>query len=294
MNEDELMTTEALDDVAPLLPDGWTENDDIFDEAAWSGKANTEPAAEETSGTAEETEAPTTGEAESEASQSAEENPPEEPSGQTETPMESTPKKYIISGVVVNHAPPKNVELTEEEIRVAVQKAEAFDRKVEQQRKATYRETYQKQIDSGMTEEIARIVAEKAADGHTYALTDEEEAAQLENPAEDNSAKPGDDVQDLASEIESFYQLYPKEREKPVPDEVAMDVAAGANFTRRYLAYMNKRDEAAAKSLKKENEVLKQNAASAARAPVRGVTGGGPTETKPESDFLRGFNSDGW
>ena len=50
--------------------------------------------------------------------------------------------------------------------------------------------------------------------------------------------------------------------------------------------------KAEADKLRRENRILKQNEASAKQAPVKGVRGGGATDTKPEDDFLRGFNSD--
>jgi len=37
-------------------------------------------------------------------------------------------------------------------------------------------------------------------------------------------------------------------------------------------------------------EILRQNAEAAAKAPVTAVTGGGPADTEPEDLFLRGFN----
>ena len=48
-----------------------------------------------------------------------------------------------------------------------------------------------------------------------------------------------------------------------------------------------------AASLKKENAILKQNAASAAKAPVKGVTGGGVSPDKVDY-FIEGFDSDPW
>ena len=40
--------------------------------------------------------------------------------------------------------------------------------------------------------------------------------------------------------------------------------------------------------LRQENEILRQNAEAASRAPV---SGGGDTDTEPEDLFLRGFNA---
>ena len=40
-----------------------------------------------------------------------------------------------------------------------------------------------------------------------------------------------------------------------------------------------------------ENAVLKQNAARAAAAPVKGVTGGGTVQAKGEDAFDKGFDA---
>lgn len=46
-------------------------------------------------------------------------------------------------------------------------------------------------------------------------------------------------------------------------------------------------------ALRREHDILLQNAETAARAPVRGVSGGAPAEL-PVDDFTRGFDSDTW
>jgi len=45
-------------------------------------------------------------------------------------------------------------------------------------------------------------------------------------------------------------------------------------------------------ALRKENRVLRQNARSAAQAPVRGVSRGGSVSCGPEDPFLKGFNAE--
>ena len=53
------------------------------------------------------------------------------------------------------------------------------------------------------------------------------------------------------------------------------------------------RDFAAeAEQLRQENAVLRQNADAANRAPVRGVTGGGDTASRPRGAFLQGLRED--
>ena len=99
-------------------------------------------------------------------------------------------------------------------------------------------------------------------------------------------------TRDFVQEVQQLKALYPDFKE--MPDEVAKAAANGANLLTAYLAYREKQTSKAAASLKKENEVLKQNAASAAKAPVKGVTGGGATNTKPQHKLLDGFDDDTW
>lgn len=46
-------------------------------------------------------------------------------------------------------------------------------------------------------------------------------------------------------------------------------------------------------TLRRENEILRQNAEATQRAPVQGVSGGGSVAA-PVDDFIRGFDSDTW
>ena len=135
-----------------------------------------------------------------------------------------------------------------------------------------------------MTDAAARMVAANECGGKSYSLTDDPEPAPMveEEPVE----------RDFTAEVQQLKALYPDFKE--TPDEVALAVANGTNLLTAYVAYREKQTQKAAASLKKENEVLKHNAASAAKAPVKGVTGGGATDTKPKNDLLVGFDSDSW
>lgn len=122
-------------------------------------------------------------------------------------------------------------------------------------------------------------------------------------PAEQSEAKPEEPetvrtppvkeppARDLSAEVRELWELRPESKGKALPPEVAAAAASGKNLVRAYLEYENRQERAAAEELRKENAILKQNAASAAKAPVRGVTGGGATDTQPEDPFLKGFNA---
>lgn len=291
--EDELMIPTPEEEDAAFLPDGWQEGDDFFaDPSTWSGAAQQTGQSDETQSEEESTEdgmeteeAPTTGEAEETDDQSAEQET-EEQSGQTEEPV----KRSRILTLKVNHeAQEVDIDsMTDEELIAALQKSRAFDAMKDEQAKARYREVYHKQITEGMTPELAQMAAEHAAGGKNYPLEDTAEPEKPSTPAPTVQTPTRDFVQ----EVQQLKALYPDFKE--MPDEVAKAAANGANLLTAYLAYREKQTSKAAASLKKENEVLKQNAASAAKAPVRGVTGGGATNTKPQHKLLDGFDDDTW
>ena len=290
MTEDELMIPGTEEEDEAMLPDGWKEGDDFFaDPSTWSGNVKAPDEAPETPDEAEPTdpapeseEAPTTGETEESDDRSAEPETEEPASGQTEEPVKS-PR---ILKLKVNH---KDQEvdinsMSDEDLIAVLQKASAFDANRERQNQEKYRQVYQDQIDAGMTEAAARMIAANEVGGKSYSLTDDPE------PAPTVEAKPVE--RDFTAEVQQLKALYPDFKE--TPDEVALAVANGTNLLTAYVAYREKQTQKAAASLKKENEVLKHNAASAAKAPVKGVTGGGATDTKPKNNLLVGFDSDSW
>ena len=291
MHEDELTTINYEAEDEAFVPDGWSEGDDFFaDPSTWSGtsqktgqsiETQTE---EESTGVEESTEeAPTTGQTEETEGQSAEQET-EEQSGQTE----AAAKRSRILKLKVNHEEHEvDVEnMTDEELIAALQKSKAFDAMKDEQAKARYREVYNEQISEGMTPAAARMIAANEVGGKNYSLEDPVETPKTETPA-----APVQNTRNFMDEIHQLKELYP---DAEIPDEVMKSAANGTNLLTAFLAYREKQNSKAAASLKKENEVLKQNAASAAKAPVRGVTGGGATNTKPQSNLLKGFDDDTW
>lgn len=292
MHEDELTIPVPEEEDAAFLPDGWQEGDDFFaDPSTWSGASQktgqsieTQTEEESTEDGMETEEVLTTDQTEETADQSAEQET-EEQSGQTEEPV----KRSRILKLKVNHEDQEvDIEsMTDDELIAALQKSRAFDALKDEQAKARYREVYHEQVSEGMTPAAARLVAANEVGGKNYPLEDTAEPEKPSTPAPTVQTQTRDFVQ----EVNQLKALYPDFKE--MPDEVAVAVSNGANLLTAYLAYRDKQTTKAAASLKKENEVLKQNAASAAKAPVRGVTGGGATNTKPQNDFLKGFDSYG-
>ena len=294
MHEDELMIPTPEEEDAAFLPDGWQEGDDFFaDPSTWSGASQktgqsieTQTEEESTEDGMETEEVLTTDQTEETADQSAEQET-EEQSGQTEEPV----KRSRILKLKVNHEDQEvDIEsMTDDELIAALQKSRAFDALKDEQAKARYREVYHEQVSEGMTPAAARLVAANEVGGKNYPLEDTAEPEKPSTPVE-APAKP---TRNFVEEVNQLKALYPDFKE--MPEEVAKAVSDGANLLTAYLAYREKQNSKAAASLKKENEVLKQNAASAAKAPVRGTTGGGATNTKPTNDFLKGFDSyGGW
>ena len=285
----------VFDEDEPILPDGWEEGSDLFAEVDDSVDAVLSDGAEEGHEALTENEDgtsasddPTTVDEGKEDTQSGEDgDQPGDSDGRAEE-QEKPSRKLKLK---VNHQE-EEVDvnaMSDEDLIALLQKGRAFDALRETENKQKFRRVYHEQIDAGMTEAAARMVAQNEAGGKTYSLTDEEEPS-AETPA--TAPKEAGTVRDFRAEVEQLKALYPQLTE--VPDEVAVAASKGVPLLSAYLAYRDKQSAKTAASLKKENRVLKQNAASAAKAPVRGVTGGGSVTVKKEDPFLSGFDADNW
>lgn len=177
--------------------------------------------------------------------------------------------------------------MSDEDLIALLQKGRAFDSIKDEEKKKLYRDTYQSQIDAGMTEEAAQMIAEKKA-GKAYSLEDNED---IEEKSEETPPITKTDVRDFRAEVDQLKALYPEV--KQIPDEVAKAMTKGIPLLTAYLAYREKQSAKAAATTKKENQILKQNAASAKRAPVKGASGGGATGQRTDN-FLAGWDSDPW
>ena len=79
----------------------------------------------------------------------------------------------------------------------------------------------------------------------------------------------------------------------PAPDATPAPVTADASANANAPAAVEPDYRAMYENLRRENEILRQNAQNAQSAPVQGVSGGGAV-SEPADDFLRGFDSDTW
>ena len=122
-------------------------------------------------------------------------------------------------------------------------------------------------------------------------LSDEEVVARLQKSyAFDALKERQEGTRDYAGEIRQLQRLYPEFKE--MPDEVAHLAAEGESLLTAYAVWQGRQAQKAAEQYREENRVLKQNAAAAAKAPVRGSGGG--TSRQGRSDFERGFESVEW
>lgn len=282
-------------DVSPILPDGWENGKDLFaegeDELAKllaDGQESEEPLEPENKGAESAPTAPTTG------MESGDEGLDAEAAGSQTSPdgvrdgLPTVSRKLTLK---VNHEE-QEVDInamSDDDLRALLQKGKAFDAMKDAENKRIYRKVYQEQIDAGMTEAAARMIAKDASDGHTYALTDEEETPAPAHAAPAGPVAPTPKTRDLRAVVEQLRTLYPDVKE--MPDEVAKAVSRGIPVLTAYLAYRDRQSAQAAATLQKENRILKQNAANSAKAPVRGVTGGDSTPPKKKSLFEEGFDA---
>lgn len=289
-----------LGDDEDFLPDGWdgetdiiTDKGELNDAAFASDGEQTESAEpEENDDGADETgDVPTTDEnaGQDQPDQNADEETEETPAdGQEEAEVKPSRKLKL----KVNHKE-EEVDIdamSDDDLVALLQKGRAFDSMKDAENKRRYREVYQEQLDAGMTESVAQLVAQAAADGKTYSLEDDAEAPEEKPETAQPSPAPAHTptIRDFAAEVAQLRALYPDFKE--TPDEVAKAVAKGVPLLSAYLAYRDKESSKTAAALKRENDVLKQNAASAAKAPARGVTGGGKVTPEKKDPFLQGFD----
>lgn len=317
MNDSNNITAlSEADDV--MLPDGWADGDDIFNEASWTGEttptdepeqAPEQPAEKDLADAFGLTPTP---ESEPESAGEAPEESVETPTPESETtPPESNKLKFKAR---VDRED-RDVELDESELPDVYQKAQATDRyqaklakltpqleKAEQLAKtmgfdsldamlASAEENYQRTevnrlVGEGVHEEVAKdMVTRKMQERAT---------APAASPAPQVSQPNGG--RDFRAEVRELRTARPDvDATKPLPQEV---MSACVKDGKRLLVAYTEYEQQQANKIKAENErlakkvkVMEQNASAAARSPVAGVTGGGPTDTKPKSDFEKGFDS---
>lgn len=137
-------------------------------------------------------------------------------------------------------------------------------------------------VEAGNTEAMARFLVDQQ-----MKATAAESTPQTPPPQEVPSPAPtGPTISpERRAELQEFIRAYPGVTK--LPDEV---IKANANGVRLLVAYERFKN----KGVLRENAILKQNQASAAKAPVTGVAGRSPSNqgTRAEDPFLKGFDAD--
>lgn len=301
-------------DDGPILPEGWTEDQDIFaaeepsildsfaDDAPKTTPAETKaaPATEQPG-------------VEAEDAAAGETAPATEPETQ-ETPVNN--KLRFKAKVDRNDV---DVELDEADLPDIYERAYATDRYKERLGKVNHTVDYAGQLASLMGYDSADEMLQAAAENHRNnmlqqlldagtpqviaedyvnrqmaAITAQPGGQQVDAPAPDPRPAPvAPTDRDFQAEAGELIRIRPNLHGKQLPDEVVQAAAAGKPLVAAYLDYEAKQNTAELEKLRKENQIYKQNAEAAARAPVAGTSGGGETDTKPSDPFLEGFNS-GW
>lgn len=299
MDEQNMAAIPEEEDV--MMPDGYGTGDDFFADE-WTGQdADAQPEPEQEAEPEEPKEdAPTT-------EQPEEDHEAQEP--EAETP-EDAPRRLRFKARVDRED--MDVDIGEDEVPTLYQLAKAGERWKAKNDSMSQQMEHYVQMAKGMgyatvDEMIAKTaesykntkVQELVEQGTPQTIAEDyvdrmmqREAAKTPNPEPEPA--PEHHERDIQAEAKELIVARPDLKMQQLPAEVVDAWRSGENLLNAYNRYEARQKEAENQKLKKENNILKQNAAAAAKAPVKGVSGGAPTDTEPEDPFLKGFDSDPW
>ena len=299
MDEQNMAAIQEEEDV--MMPDGYGTGDDFFADE-WTGQdADAQPEPEQEAEPEEPKEdAPTT-------EQPEEDHEAQDP--ETETP-EDAPRRLRFKARVDRED--MDVDIGEDEVPTLYQLAKAGERWKAKNDSMSQQMEHYVQMAKGMgyatvDEMIAKTaesykntkVQELVEQGTPQTIAEDyvdrmmqREAAKTPNPEPEPT--PEHHERDIQAEAKELIVARPDLKMQQLPTEVVDAWRSGENLLNAYNRYEARQKEAENQKLKKENNILKQNAAAAAKAPVKGVSGGAPTDTEPEDPFLKGFDSDPW
>ena len=300
MDEQNMAAIPEEEDV--MMPDGYGTGDDFFADE-WTGQdADAQPEPEQESEPEKPKEdAPTT-------EQTEEDHEAQEP--EAETP-EDAPRRLRFKARVDRED--MDVDIGEDEVPALYQLAKAGERWKAKNDTMRQQVEHYEQIAKGMGYATVDEMIQKTAEGYKAAKVQElmeqgtpqtiaedyvdrmmqREAAKAPDP-EPEEPTPEAHERNIQAEAQELIVARPDLKTRQLPMEVVEAWRNGENLLNAYNRYEARQKEAENQKLKKENNILKQNAAAAAKAPVKGVTGGAPTDTEPEDPFLKGFDSDPW
>ena len=306
-----------------MMPDGYAEGDDFFNPDEWTGSAEAGSApADEPSGSDEGTQpetenddAPATERSEGTASTETGNDNDGAPATGTDAVVPGTKRRVRYQ---FDHED-REEEIDDADLPELLQKARSVDR-------------YKQRLDSAQAVQskldgISRAMKYDSGEAFLNAIIENARSAEIENlrakgapqelvddfigrkyaglespqptSYEGNPAQTAP-TRDLVAEIGELWRVYPGLKGKELPKEVYVSASRpGATLLRAYEEYERRSNQAEAEKarteaekLRKENRILKNNADSADRAPVSGVSKGGRADDNGASDpFLKGFNS---
>lgn len=308
MADNEQEFTTGMEDDLEILPDGWGENDDFFNVDSWGKDASADESKDSDSkqdlddifAEANTDEGTTT------ADEDGSENSPE-----AEEPTTQDGPGKLKFKATVDHED-LDVELDETELPALYQKAQVTDRV--QAKLANMQPIYNQAVRTAKIlgydtpEEMLKAAEDSFRDGEIEKLVNEgtnKDVAEdyvrrkMQDAEVKEDTKPAEEKpagRDFKAEVEALLDIRP-DLKKPgtkLPDAVTEEcVKSGRPLAVVYLEYEAKQEKAKYDALLKENKKLKQNAEAASRAPVRGVSRGGPVKDKTNDDpFLKGFDAD--
>ena len=308
MADNEQEFTTGMEDDLEILPDGWGEGDDFFNVDSWGKDASadeskdSDPQQDLNDIFAE----ANTDEGTTTADEDGSENSPE-----TEEPTTQDGPGKLKFKATVDHED-LDVELDETELPALYQKAQVTDRV--QAKLANMQPIYNQAVRTAKIlgydtpEEMLKAAEDSFRDGEIEKLVNEgtnKDVAEdyvrrkMQDAEVKEDTKPAEEKpagRDFKAEVEALLDIRP-DLKKPgtkLPDAVTEEcVKSGRPLAVVYLEYEAKQEKAKYDALLKENKKLKQNAEAASRAPVRGVSRGGPVKDKTNDDpFLKGFDAD--
>lgn len=308
MADNEKEFTAGMEDDLEILPDGWGEGDDFFNVDSWGKDAS----ADESEGSDSQQDLNDIfAEANTDEGTTTADEDDSEDSSEDEEPTTPDVKEKLKFKATVDHED-LDVELDESELPAIYQKAQVTDRV--QSKLANMQPIYDRAVKTAKIlgyetpEEMLKAAEDSFRDGEIEKLVSEgtnKEVAEdyvrrkMQDAEVKEDTKPAEEKptgRDFKAEVEALLDIRP-DLKKPgtkLPEEVTEEcVKSGRPLAVVYLEYEAKQEKAKYDALLKENKKLKQNAEAASRAPVRGVSRGGPVKDKTNDDpFLKGFDMD--
>lgn len=153
-------------------------------------------------------------------------------------------------------------------------------------------------VDEGTSQKIAEDFVDRDIEKARQSRKSKaEEPAASKAEAEEKEKSPSQSGPDFKIQVAELFKLRPelKSTLKTLPQEVVTDVVENNTPLRvAYAEYEAKQLKAENERIRREKEILAQQADSASRAPVRGATDRKDDKGEPEDPFLNGFNRQRW